>query len=89
MAPTEKNQPIIIIGDDNKYYKLDRNVWQNPSYIVADPAEVTIIERLKQFGTYLAYVRDDIAVGAGVYCTVVNLQSILRNNADPGQSNKP
>lgn len=38
-----------------------------------------IVNQLKEFGSYLAYIPNDIAVGLGWYCTVINLQSILKN----------
>ena len=70
---------IIIVGDDGKYYKLTRSEWQQN--VVTDAAGLGVINQLTDFGSYLAYIPPDLAVGIGQLCVVVNMKAILKNNA--------
>jgi hypothetical protein len=82
-APDPKdNDPkyfLIIVGDDGNLYKLTRGQWMQNPLLPTDPA-AGVAGQLKEYGTYLAYVRTDIAVGAGYACTLVNLNAVLKNN---------
>jgi hypothetical protein len=82
---TSPRYTLIIIGDDGKYYKLQRQDWAQDQYVVGqegDPSggpSIGVIDQLKEYGTYLAYLPPEQAVGIGHICTVVNLESIIKN----------
>ncbi len=67
---------IIVIGDDGEPYMITKDQWKK----LPSEGGQGVINQLKEFGVYLAYIPPDIAVGFGEICTVVNLQSILKNN---------
>jgi hypothetical protein len=75
----DPTQTLVIIGDDGKVYKLLGSEWKK--HPVVSSEQIGVIEQLKEFGTYLAYLPPDIAVGLGTLCMVVNLEAILKNNA--------
>lgn len=71
---------IIIIGEDG-FYKLEKSEWKKEAYLMnpKDDADgAATVALLKEAGSYLAFVDPEIATGAGMACTVVNLQAILR-----------
>ncbi len=85
---TSPKYTLVIIGDDGKYYKLQRQDWAKDEYVVGqqdDPSggpSIGVIDQLKEYGTYLAYLPGEQAVGIGHLCTVVNLDSILKNQPE-------
>lgn len=76
---------LVIVGDDGQIYKLTREVWAKDEYRVPDLGSVGVVRQLVEFGTYLAYIPPNLAVGIGAVCTVVNLKAILKN-ADGGSA---
>jgi hypothetical protein len=70
---------IIVAGDDGKYYKINREQWQTEANEVKDAGGAGMLDQLARFGTYLAYIPPDLAVGIGHICTMVNLKAILKN----------
>lgn len=73
---------LIIVGDDGKMYKLTKEIWSR--HEMTQPVAMGLAQQLKQFGTYLAYIPTDLAVGVGNFCTLINLDAILRNNPGGG-----
>ena len=71
---------LIVVGENGKLYKLTGDQWIKDENIVTDQGEAGLVNQLVEFGTYLAFIRDDIAVGAGFNCTLVNLKAILQDN---------
>ena len=69
---------IVIAGDDGNFYKLNKSEWQKNK--VVDAAGLGVIKQLTDFGSYLAFIPPELAVGIGHICTVVNLKAILENN---------
>lgn len=57
------------------------------------PVAMGLAQQLKQFGTYLAYIPEDLAIGIGQFCTLINLDAILRNQPTstrrPGEDDSP
>jgi hypothetical protein len=75
----DPDRTIIIVSDNGMVYKLDRDVWQRDEYLLEDePGAAGIVNQLTVFGSYVAFVKKDLALAIGACCTVVNLRSILR-----------
>jgi hypothetical protein len=71
---------VIVVGETG-IYKLTRDQWEKPEFLVNDDAgEAGVISQLTQFGAYLSFIPDEIAVGFGFNCTVVNVKTMLKNN---------
>ena len=81
-AGDDKFHKIIIIGDDGKFYALEKSEWMVDSKVVQDAGTQSSVKVLKDAGSYLAFVSPKLSVGAGMACTVVNLAALL-NNAGP------
>ena len=79
---------LIVVAEDGKVYKLTREVWETDSNLVTSAAGKGVVNQLTEFGTYLAFIPPDIAVGIGHFCTVVNLQAILKNNPETSDAKK-
>ena len=73
---------VVLIGDDNKLYKLMKKDWKQFELPADDPGS-GVVNQLKEFGAYLTFIPTDLAVGFGFNCTVVNLNEILKNNPPP------
>ncbi len=78
----DPRQTLIIRGEDGQFYRLVKEKWQRPEYVVSDAGGKGMLEQLTNFGTYLAYIPPDMAIGIGHICTLVDLKSILRNNPE-------
>jgi len=74
---------LVIIAEDGRIYKLTREKWETEENLVTTAAGKGVVTQLKEFGTYLAFIPPDIAIGIGYFCTVVNLEAILKNNPEP------
>jgi hypothetical protein len=75
----DPDRTLIVVSDDGKIYKLERDAWQRPEFeLTKDPGAAGIVNQLTTFGSYVAFVRKDIALAIGACCTVVNLRSILK-----------
>jgi hypothetical protein len=70
---------IIVAGDDGKYYKINREQWQTEANEVKDAGGAGMLDQLTRFGTYLAHIPPDLAVGIGHICTIVNLKAVLKD----------
>lgn len=68
---------IVIVDDEGNIYKLSEDYWRKGDKI-DNPAAVGVIDELKQFGSVVAYVKRDFAVGFGTCCTVLNLGALKR-----------
>jgi len=64
---------IVIVGEDGKQYKLLKSDWTQ--FEVEPSGAVT---QLANFGAFVAFIPEDIAVGFGFNCTVVNLKAVLK-----------
>jgi hypothetical protein len=78
----DPRETIIIVGEDGKLYKLNGDDWRD--FPMPDSGARGIIDQLTQFGSLLAFIPPDIAVGIGTLCTVVNLKGILKGNPKGG-----
>ena len=78
-AGDDKFRKLIVIGDDGKFYALERSQWMIADNLVKEAATQSSVQVLKDAGTYLAFVSPKLSVGAGMACTVVNLGAILKN----------
>jgi len=85
--PQDQNGPpvaapdftLIVVSDTGQIYKLDKDEWQQDKYLLKDdPGAVGIVNQLTTFGSYVAFVKKDLALKIGACCTVVNLRSILK-----------
>jgi hypothetical protein len=75
---TKDYKKIIIIGEDGLYL-LEEDQWKSyPMQDAADADAVANVNLLKVAGSYIAFLDPEIAAGAGMACTVVNLEAILR-----------
>jgi hypothetical protein len=84
---TAAEYAVVIIGDDGNYYKLLRKEWHQEKYKVtpSNMAQAGVINQLRQWGTYLAYLPTDVAAGVSNLCTLVNLEAVLKNNIGNGK----
>lgn len=71
---------IIVLADDGKFYRITKEQWRVEENQVSDAGGRGLLEQLANFGTYMAYIPPDMAVGIGHVCTMVNLKAILKNN---------
>jgi hypothetical protein len=81
-APDPNNNPaknVVILGDDGLFHLISNDEWLKAPVVdpKTDPGYPTL-ETLSKDGTYLAYL--PTATPIGTVCTLVNLQSILKNN---------
>ncbi|MGB8294795.1 MAG: hypothetical protein WCG85_05155 [Polyangia bacterium] len=91
MAPNNQDDSdpkytVVIIGDDGCFYKLTKEDWKKYPAKGLDGQSQGVVNQLKEFGSYLAYIPTEIAVGIGWWCTVVNLQSIVRNQQEKSKA---
>lgn len=69
---------IVIVGEDGTQYKLLKSDWVG---FETEPSGA--VTQVANFGAFVAFIPDDVAVGFGFNCTVVNLKAILRGVPDP------
>jgi hypothetical protein len=70
---------VIILGDDGKFYLVTKAVWSaQPTIPTTDPGYGALVT-LEKNGVYLSYLPSAGGGGVGSVCTLVNLQSILKN----------
>ena len=77
MTNVTPDNTIVVVDDHGNIYKLEENDWRKGEKI-ENPAAAGIIKELTQFGSVVAYVRRDFAVGFGTCCTVLNLGALKR-----------
>ena len=65
---------VVIVGEDGTQYKLLKSDWVK--FKVEEPSGA--VTQVAKFGAFVAFIPDDIAVGFGFNCTVVNLQAVLK-----------
>jgi hypothetical protein len=75
--PSKPDDTIVVVDDQGTIYKLDKDYWTK-GQVIDNPAAAGIINELRQFGSVVAYVRPDFAVGFGTCCTVLNLGALKR-----------
>lgn len=73
---------LIVRAENGKFYRIVKEQWQIEENVVSDAGGKGVLEQLSNFGTYLAYIPQDMAVGIGHICTMVDLKAILKNNSD-------
>ncbi|HLV64658.1 MAG TPA: hypothetical protein VKY73_02555 [Polyangiaceae bacterium] len=79
---------LIIVGDDDKYYKLTYGQWKNAATELT-PAEKGVVEQLAHWGSYLSFIPSNEFLPIGSVCTVVNLKSILKNKKPTDSGGEP
>ena len=72
------NYRKVIIIDENGFYELNQEVWKKDEHKLKDEGAHATVGLLKEAGSYLSFVDPEIASGAGMACTVVNLAALLR-----------
>jgi hypothetical protein len=95
-APSAAPDPkytVVIVGDSG-IYKLTRDDWEKQPFKQSDPAFTGVVSQLNEFGALVSYIPDDLAVGFGIECLVVNLDALLRGSinklaAPPGNGKTP
>jgi hypothetical protein len=70
---------VIILDDDGQFYLIKRSDWEKPENVIpsTDPSFGTL-EMMSKEGTFLAGLPDDSNGGVGSWCTLVNVQSVLK-----------
>jgi len=88
VVTSDPDRTLIIVSDDDKVYRLNKGDWQKPEFILGseDPGSLGIVKQLTAFGSYLAFVDKNLAIGIGACCAVVNLRSVLKGAGVPLQS---
>jgi hypothetical protein len=87
---SDPDRTLIIVSDDDRIYRLDKSVWQREEYLLQkDPGSVGIVNQLTAFGSYLAFVDKNLAIGIGACCAVVNLRSVLKGAGVEKQPTAP
>jgi hypothetical protein len=71
----DPRKTLIIISDDGNVYRVTNDQWQP----LPSQSAQGVVEQLETFGAYVAYVPNDIAVGFGEFCAVLNFKQILQN----------
>ncbi len=77
MSTAKPDNTIVVVDDQGNIYKLEESDWRKGEKI-ENPAAFGIVKELTQFGSVVAYVRRDFAVGLGSCCTVLNLGALKR-----------
>ena len=83
----DPNYTVIIVGDDGESYKITKDVWQKDEYKLT-VVENSVVSQLTKWGSYLAFIPPKLAIGFGSICTVVNLDSILKNQSGNATGDK-
>jgi len=74
-----KKDDTILIADESGVYMLKSSVWKQHATKIEDKAAIGVVDELTRFGTYIAYIPPEFAVGFGTCCTLVNLKLILQS----------
>jgi hypothetical protein len=93
VVPPDPKYTVVIVGDKG-IYKLTRDDWEQGPYKQTDPALTGVVTQLNEFGALVSYIPDDLAVGFGIECLVINLDALLRGNVNkntvtPGSAKAP
>lgn len=78
MAKTKSNDILIVLAEDGNVYKLDKGDWQIESKRVKDAQTLGVIKRLSDYGVLLADMPDDVAIGDGLDCKLVNIGALKK-----------
>lgn len=78
----DPTQTLIVVADDGTYWRVTKEVWRQEKNQITESGGLGMLQQLSRFGTYLAYIPPELAVGIGNICTMVNLKAILKNNKD-------
>lgn len=74
----DPDKTLIVAGDDGNFYKIVQSEWQSEANRITDPKSIGVVKSLTDFGTYLAAIPSDIAVGSGLECVLVNINEIVK-----------
>jgi hypothetical protein len=75
---TTDAETLTVLGDDGRVYVLESQTWRVDEFkLNPETGSDRIAEKLAELGSYVAFVRKDIALQIGACCTVVNLRGIL------------
>jgi hypothetical protein len=77
-AGTDPTESVVVFGDDGQFHLLTKDTWSAAPVIGSDDAGYATLKTLVSEGTYLAYLPS--GAGIGTVCTLVNLQTIIKNN---------
>lgn len=88
-GPTSTDaETLTVLGDDGRVYVLESQNWRVDAFkLNPETGSDRIAEKLADLGSYVAFVRKDIALQVGACCTVVNLRAILAGQNS--QTTKP
>jgi hypothetical protein len=74
------------LGDDGITYTLGEDDWMK-SALRPESGAQNIADRLTELGSYVAFVRKDLALQVGCCCIVLNLRSLIQGTQhDPSES---
>jgi hypothetical protein len=72
------DESLTVLGDDGRVYVLQSQDWKTDEFKLSpENGSDRIADKLAELGSYVAFVRKDIALQIGACCIVINLRAIL------------